>query len=68
MNPVVAGERIKKLRIEHGLSRAQLAEQIGVEASAISNYESGIRTPRDSIKIRIASVLGASVGDIFFTE
>ena len=32
-------ERIKDLRVEHGLTLQQLAEQTGLSASALGNYE-----------------------------
>ena len=39
------GNRIRRLRLERGMSQAQLAEKAGRKRSAIGNYESGAREP-----------------------
>lgn len=38
-------ERIKKARIEKGISQEQAAERIGVKRSTIGNYENGVSSP-----------------------
>lgn len=62
------GKRIKRLREEKGLTQEALARKVGIRATAINNYESGIRTPKDVIKVRLADVLGDTVESIFFAE
>lgn len=44
MRPDVA-ERLKKARIDSGVSQEQAAAEIGVRRSTIGNYENGISTP-----------------------
>ena len=44
MRPDVA-ERLKKARIDSGISQEEAAEKIGVKRSTIGNYENGISTP-----------------------
>lgn len=46
-------ETIKNLRIERGLSQAQMADLLGVTRSTISQYELGERSPSYEVFIRI---------------
>ena len=62
------GQRIKILRSAKGLSQQDLAEKVGTTTSAIGNYESGCRVPKDSIKTEIAKALDTSVEFIFFQK
>lgn len=62
----VVGERLKEARGSR--SRSEIAERAGVSTSAIQMYEDGKRMPRDTVKIRLAHVLGVSVADIFYPE
>ena len=39
------GKQLRLRREELGLSRAALAEELGVSASAISNYENDLNSP-----------------------
>ncbi|MGG3822658.1 helix-turn-helix transcriptional regulator [Geobacillus thermodenitrificans] len=39
------GEKIKKARIEAGLSQEQLSEKLGVSRSAVAKWESGKGLP-----------------------
>lgn len=61
----VAG-KLKKLRYDKQLTQAEVAKCLGISVSAITNYELGVRIPRDEIKIRLAKFYGKSVSDIFF--
>ena len=36
---------LKQLRLEHGISQAELAERLGISRSAVSMYERGEREP-----------------------
>lgn len=38
-------KRLKQLRIEKGLSQAELAKEIGINHRTISQYETGINEP-----------------------
>lgn len=58
--PVVP-ERLKKSRIERGLSQEELAEKVGAGQNQISRYETGKSTPSVELLERIASVLNVSV-------
>lgn len=61
-----AGRKIKSLRENLGYTPEKVANDIGVSISSYCKYESGIRTPRDEIKEKIANYFDRSVGSIFF--
>lgn len=60
----ITGERLKKLREEHGLSMYDLGKAVGVSKSSVFRWEQG-DTPLDSAKNahvqKLAEVLGTSV-------
>ena len=66
MDAAKIGERLKSLRGSR--SQKEVADACGVTDMAISLYESGERTPRDEIKIKLAKFFGVTVESIFFTE
>ena len=49
-----------------GLTQEQLAAELGVTPQAVSNWERGIRTPSDYMKVKIAQYYGVTVESIFF--
>lgn len=53
--------RIKELRIKHGLSQGDLAEKIGVKANTICQYEKGKRHPNDKIWQKLADCFNVSI-------
>lgn len=61
-------EKIAKKLVELRGKRTQkdVAEKIGITTTALSNYENGIRIPRDEIKIKIAKFYKKSIEEIFF--
>jgi DNA-binding XRE family transcriptional regulator len=58
--------RIEELRTLSGLSRQELAEQVGVHYQTIGYIERGEYSPSLVLALRIASVLEAKVEDIFW--
>ena len=60
------GEKIMKLRLKMNLSQRQLAERVGVSASAITMYEANERVPRDEVKVRLAHFFDTTVQSLFF--
>lgn len=60
------GNRLRAMR--GGRSQQTIASAIGISQSALAMYESGMRNPRDGIKIRLAKFFGVRVSDIFFAE
>lgn len=61
MNDNILGKRLKSLREDSGMSRAELSLQLNTSISAISQYETGSRIPSDDIKIAIAKIFNVSV-------
>ena len=58
------GDRIKALRKEHGLTQSDLANAMGVTASMIGQYETGVRTPKCNTIERIAKALSVSIAEL----
>ena len=48
------------------MSSQVAARGIGITQSALSNYEAGIRVPRDEVKALIANFYKTTVAEIFF--
>ncbi len=51
------GERMRYRREELNMSRAELAEKLGVSRSAVGNYETGISAPKEEILLQIFDAL-----------
>ena len=60
--------RVEEFRNQAGLSRQELAEEVGVHYQTIGYIERGEYSPSLVLALRIASVLGASVEEIFWLE
>lgn len=55
-------ERLKQLRTEHkGLRQVDVAQSLGISASAYSSYEQGVREPDDATKRRLADYFSVSL-------
>ena len=61
------GNKIKSLRTERRATQAELANYAGVTKVAISNYERGLRVPRDEVKKKIADFLDTSIAGLFYS-
>lgn len=57
---VELGTRLKELRLERQWTQGQVGKRIGVTASIISAYETGIRQPSYEVLIRLAHLYGVS--------
>lgn len=55
------GNRIKGLREEKRMSQLELAKALNISNTTLSQYENGLRTPSDEIKIKIANYFNVSV-------
>ena len=56
--------RIKEHRERLGLSMAELAEKIGVDASTVCLWEQEKRIPKYASIKRMAKLFGCSLGDV----
>jgi transcriptional regulator with XRE-family HTH domain len=54
---VLIGERIKKARIEKGLSQEELGNMIGVSKVSVCGYEKGTRTPTLENLLQLLEIL-----------
>ena len=64
MNRVEIGKKLSQLR--GGKTRKEVADSLEISESALAMYESGERTPRDNVKIRLADYYNTTVADLFF--
>lgn len=61
----IIGKRIKILRIEKGVSQIDLAKQLDLSQTNVSNIECGRIAVTVSNLFKIRNVLGCSMGDFF---
>ena len=64
IDKIKVGNRLKELRGERTIE--EVASVLGISPSALSNYENGLRMPRDQIKAKIARYYRKSIEAIFF--
>ena len=62
------GDTLRELRLAKGKTIAEAAREIGITRSALGNYESNIRVPRDTIKIAISDYYKKPIQKIFFAK
>lgn len=62
------GENIKRIRLQRGLTQAELGNLIGISDSMVRRYELGIRTPKIDKLQKIAYSLGVNVEALLNTE
>ena len=61
-------EQLRYYRKSKGLTQHQLAVKLGVKDSAITNYETGIRTPNYEMLEAIADILNVSIDALMGKE
>ncbi|QBI19690.1 transcriptional regulator [Egibacter rhizosphaerae] len=57
--------RVRELRIEKGLTQAQLGDELGVSRNTINSIEKGRYTPSLPLAIAVARYFGAIVEEVF---
>ena len=57
-------ERLRKLREDAGLTRAQLGEKVGVSGRSIINYENGERIPVGDTCAKMAETFGITTDEL----
>jgi transcriptional regulator with XRE-family HTH domain len=62
------GEMIRTRRMARGMTQDDLAEKIGVTASAIGMFENGKRRPKDEVAEAIADVFNIPKWAVYFSE
>ena len=58
-------DQLKARRVACGLTRASLAEQLGVSASAVGNYETGVSFPKEDVLLRLFDALRTDPNQLF---
>ena len=58
-------DRLRRRREELGLSRAELGALLGLSASAISNYETGVSFPKEETLLRLFDALKTDPNTLF---
>lgn len=62
------GERLQMFRIEKGESQEDVAKELGLTPSAVSQYETGLRIPSDEIKIKYSQHFDKTVQSLFYEQ
>lgn len=57
--------RIKVLREAAGISQGNLAAQMGVSQSVLSNWETEVALPKSRDLPRLANVLGVTIDELY---
>ena len=58
------GQKIKQLRLKHGLRQQQLADKIGVSVSSISYWEHELSEPHLYALIGMADIFGVTLDEL----
>jgi transcriptional regulator with XRE-family HTH domain len=65
LSPEHFGGRLRELRLEHGITQAALARQLGLtQQSAVSNLESSRKWPSPELVVRAADYFGLRTDDL----
>lgn len=59
------GKRLLKLRGD--IPRKEVCKAVNITYTALSNYENGLRVPRDEVKVSLARFYDKTVEEIFFS-
>lgn len=60
-----AGTKIKYFREQRNWTQTDLAKQLGIGKSAIANYESGTRQPKQDVLFSLSKVFHVSINEFF---
>lgn len=58
------GNQIKKFRLSHGWTQAQLADKLNVSPQTVSNWETGLKAPRMGAIQKMASLFNVNESEI----
>lgn len=59
------GARIRDVRLQRGMTIAQLAYEVGINPGNLSRIERGIEFVNDERRVKIATVLGIDPNDLW---
>lgn len=58
---------IKRIREEKNLTQVEMAKQLEVDQTAVSQWERGVAMPRIKVALKIVEKFGCSLDDIYET-
>ncbi len=64
---MIIGKRLSDLRKSKNLKIKDVAADLCMTPAAISNYENGLRIPRDEAKISLAKYYKVDLESLFYT-
>lgn len=56
---------IARLRQEKGLSQSELARMLKIDETAVSHWEQGKSAPKRSRIVKVAEILGVTLGELY---
>lgn len=59
---------LKKMREKSGMSQKDLAEELGVDQSAVCLWETGKTLPRAKLLPKIANILGCTTDELLASD
>lgn len=62
------GQKLLKLRKQKGLSQEDLATDLGISQSSVSNYESGFTKPDISVLEKVSKYFSVPISDLFIDD
>lgn len=68
MDALILKNRLKKARIEAGMSQSQLAEAVGVSRNTISSIETGQFNPTAKLALILCIALDKKFEDLFYFD
>jgi transcriptional regulator with XRE-family HTH domain len=68
MNAEAIGITLRQLREKKGKTLQEVANDLDIDVSTLSCYETGKRIPKDDIKRKIADYYKRSISGIFFAD
>ena len=63
---LILKNRLKEIRLEKGISQAELAETVGVSRNTISSIETGQFSPTAKLALILCIVLDQKFEDLFY--
>ncbi len=65
---LILKNRLKEIRVEKGLSQAQLAEMVGVSRNTISSIETGQFSPTAKLALVLCIALDKKFEELFYFD
>lgn len=66
--PLTPGMTLKKVRLERGLTRGELADLAGIEETGLADWEADINMPQLWSAYYVSSALGLTINECFGLE